>query len=128
MGTRFRRGGLASLAVAALLLGQPGKVEAHPHLACKWVTPAPAGGYMSYDFRLGKYIGMGVWEGPFFLVVSNVPVSTGIYELRMFTGNEGTISLRDGTCIGVRVGIVDFRARAMTFMNEVYRPAPYPAH
>jgi hypothetical protein len=77
---------------------------------------------MSYDFAPGEYVGDGVWRGPLLFCMPTGPVSPGTYELRMFTGTEGTLGLIDGVGIAVRVGNVDLGRRVMTFMSVTYRP------
>jgi hypothetical protein len=123
MSTRSGRAGLAAvLAVAGLLLFQPGKVQAHPQFAGKWMALTPPGGFMLYEFGVGDYIGNGIWRGPFSFVVSGLFVEQGEYELRMFNGTQGTISLRSHkTMAASSVGNVDLAARAMDFMGVNYR-------
>jgi hypothetical protein len=122
MSTRLRRGGWAALAAAALLLVRPGNAQAHPHLVGKWVGTAAPGLILAYDFGPPHYVSDGVWVGPFTFSVDGSPVSDGRYEIRMFTGAQGTLGLRDGTELELRVGVVDFGTRAMTLKSVTFRP------
>jgi hypothetical protein len=123
----LRRSSLAVLlSVAGLLLCQPGKAQAHPQFTGRWVSPTPPGGLMEYIFDEGEYIGGGIWRGRFTFLVSNVPVASGCYELFLFNGNQGTISLpitytRTEITTFSYVGNVDLGARMMTYMGASYR-------
>jgi hypothetical protein len=106
--------------IIAFLLGSAGNVQAHPCLVGRWIADLPCGPTV-YEFTPGKYVGNGVWTGCYSLLIAGCPVPAGEYELRMFTGNEGTLSLRDGTQIGTRVANVDLAGGTMLFMNVNYR-------
>src|SRR4051794_29200057 len=103
MGTRSVWG----FAAVLLLLCQVGGARAHPHLGGTWISHTPPGGYMRLDFTPGELIGAGVWKGCFTITYSDY-TSSGVYELRMFSGTEGTLGLRDGNMIATKVGTVDF--------------------
>jgi hypothetical protein len=123
MRIQFRR---ASLVVLVTIIGwlsfSASNAQAHPHLVGKWQSPTPPGGLMTLEFGPGCYMGNGVWRGPFFHVVSGVPASAGMYELRMYTGTQGALCLRDNvTAPGWTVGIVDFAAPAVNYMNVTYK-------
>jgi hypothetical protein len=126
MDARFRRHGLAVLlAVIAALLCRPGQLQAHPHFCGRWTSPTPPGGLMVFEFGTGDYIGNGMWRGPFVHSVSGLVVDQGIYELRMFTGTEGTICLKESRWYDPStVGNVDLGARSMTLRNVTYTPTP----
>jgi hypothetical protein len=107
-------------ALAAVLLSQV-PAQAHPQLLGRWSAEVPAGGLTVYEFGPGEYKGVGVWRGPFTTSVSNIPISVGVYELRLYDGSTGTLGLRDGTRIATRVGNVDLGAGALEFMWDIYR-------
>jgi hypothetical protein len=110
------------LAVLGLLVWRPGAVQAHPHLVGDWVTRTPPGGYMMFHFGPGCYLGNGVWRGPFFQVVSNVPTGSGQYELHLFTGTEGTLWLRfEAAAPGHTVGTVDLAIPEIVYQFTVYK-------
>jgi hypothetical protein len=123
----FRRSSLAVLlGVVGLLLCQPGKAQAHPLFAGRWVSPTPPGGLMEYIFDDGEYIGGGIWRGHFTFLVCHVPVATGTYELYMFNGCQGTICLpitytRTEETTFTAVGLVDLGAHMMTYMGATYK-------
>jgi hypothetical protein len=124
----FRRSTWAVLlGVAVLLLCQPGKAQAHPQFAGRWAAPTPPGGLLEYVFDDGEYIGGGIWRGHFTFLVSHVPVASGWYELFMFSGTQGTISLpitytNTEITTFTAVGNVDLSSRVMTYMGATYRP------
>jgi hypothetical protein len=123
MGTSFLRGRWAAvLAVAAWLLCHPGTAQAHPTLVGRWSAPVPPGVLMVYDFGPSDYIGNGVWRGPYTYFVANCPVATGVYELRLFVGAEGTIGLREGPAGATNVATIDLANRVMIFRNVAYHP------
>jgi hypothetical protein len=123
MGTSCRRGSLAAvLAVAGMLLCQPREAQAHPLFVGRWIAPVPPGGVMVYDFYPPVYITNWIWKGEFTFYVSNCPVTSGTYILRMYTGTEGTLELRDGTMLSTSVGTVDLGTRVMVFKNVTFRP------
>ena len=127
MAGSFRRSSLAVLlGVAGLLLCQPSNAQAHPLFAGRWVAPTPPGGLLEYDFEVGEYIGNGIWRGHFTFLVCQVPVASGWYELRMFTGTEGTLSLpitytSTETTTFSTVGNVDLGSRVTNFLGTTYR-------
>jgi hypothetical protein len=97
-------------------------VQAHPHLAGRWTAAVPPGGLMSLRFECGRYLGNGVWRGPFTLEVSGVMASVGEYELRMYSGSQGTLSLMDPlSAPGWTVGNVDFDLPTVTYINTTYK-------
>jgi hypothetical protein len=116
------RGVWALVLAAGVMSCLPGKSLAHPHLVGRWVAEAPPGGSMVYDFGPGEYVGNWVWRGPFTFSVANCPVATGTYQLLMFNGVEGTLSLRDGNEISTGVANVDLGRRSMTFKNVIFHP------
>jgi hypothetical protein len=127
MAVHFRHSRVAVLVVAGLLLCQPGKAGAHPHLIGPWVSPLPQGGYMSYTFGPGEYLGSSIWRGPYEYVVSGCPTVVGEYELLMFTGTQGMLSLREGvTAPGWTVGIVDFVGPLFVYRHAEYKRPPLP--
>jgi hypothetical protein len=122
MGSRFRRGRFpVALAVLGLLGCWPGFAQAHPLLVGKWSAAMPPGTTTVYDFAPGKYLGCGVWDGPFLLVIAGMPISTGHYQLYLFNGTQGTLALRDGNWISTRVGILDLGTRVLSFMGINYQ-------
>ena len=122
MRTSSGRGGLAALLAAGLLSCLSGNAQAHPYLVGRWVAPVPPGSSLVYDFGPGEYVGNWVWHGTFTFFVADCPVSTGTYQLLMFNGVEGTLSLRDGNGITTAVANVDLGAKVMTFKNVIFRP------
>jgi hypothetical protein len=80
---------------------------------------------MEYDFGPGEYAGNWVWKGPFTLSIANCAVSTGTYQLRMFTGTEGTVELRDFNGLAHAVANVDLGNRLMNFKSVIFRPDNY---
>jgi hypothetical protein len=108
--------------VVALLFLQPGKAQAHPQLAGRWFATTPPNVNMSYAFAPGEYIGDGIWRGIFTLYWANGQISCGEYELRVFRGNVGTLSLRDGRLANARVALVDLGTKVMTLNDVTYRP------
>ena len=122
MGNRLRRSGLAFLAVVGLLCCRPDSAEAHPNLAGQWFAPVPPGGFMLFEFAPGEYLGNGVWRGPFVWIVSGCPTSHGVYELKMFTGTQGTLGLREGlSAPGWTVGNVDLAGPVIQYLNTPFR-------
>lgn len=121
--TRFSRTSIAGiLAGIALLVLQPGQVQAHPQLAGRWVSKSPPNVNMSYEFALGEYRGAGVWRGTFTVFWGGQPISWGEYELRIFSATQGTLSLRDGYVANIEVANVDLGTRIMVFKNVTYSP------
>src|SRR5438309_2032911 len=116
MGIRVGRGGLAVfLAAAAWLLGQAGGADAHPLLIGQWHATSPKAGAVMYDFGPGEYLGNGVWHGPLKLFMQGHLFATGTYELRMFTGAEGAIGLRENVGITMTCGTVDLESQLITY-------------
>lgn len=114
------RAGLAVVAIV-LLAWLPSHAQAHPALVGAWTAPLPPGMVTTYEFGPGEFVTHQVWKGPMRVLVNNCEVATGVWELRMFTGTEGTVSMRDGLQIGTSVGTVDFATRTFTYMNVFYR-------
>jgi hypothetical protein len=112
------------VAAVALLLLQPGKVQAHPQLVGRWASVAPPASNMSYTFDPGVYIGDGIWRGTFTIYWANNPIGGGCYELRLLHGTQGVISVRDGINTGaVGVGDIDVGAeRVLNLKGVIYRP------
>jgi hypothetical protein len=117
-----RRVGLAAvLVVAGLFSPLAGEARAHPNLIGRWVAPEPPGGVQMYDLGCGVYIGNGIWRGPFVYVVNGFPVEKGEWELRFYTGSEGTLSIQSPISGGSRVGVVDLGTRTFYFKNMTFR-------
>jgi hypothetical protein len=113
-------------AVAGVLSCPAGKARANPALCGPWVAKVPDGGYTVFEFALGEYIGNGVWRGHYHSYVWGVPASIGTYELQMYTGNQGTLALREKISgPGWSVGIVDFAVPAVYWKDTEYT-RPYP--
>jgi hypothetical protein len=80
---------------------------------------------MKYEFGAAEYQGNWVWRGPLTFYVANQVVSTGMYELRMFNGLEGGLTLRDGNGLPNAGGLVHLGTRELNYKNVVFRaPAP----
>ena len=123
MNTTVRRGSWAAvLAVMGWLLCQPATAQAHPLLIGRWSAASPPGSVMVYEFGPSEYLGNGVWQGPYTYFVSNCPVATGRYELRIYVGSEGFLGLREGQGGASTIATVDFTTRVMTFRNVTFRP------
>ena len=111
------------VAAVALLLLQPAKVQAHPQLVGSWASVAPPNSNMSYTFDPGVYIGDGIWRGRFTIYWANNPISCGHYELRLFSGTRGMLSVRDGINQGaIGVGDIDLAAKILNLKGVTYRP------
>jgi hypothetical protein len=125
---RARRIGLAIfLAVAGWLACQPGQALAHPNLAGQWVTLVPPGGSMVLDFTCGKYMGNGVWRGHFVFTVSGVPTGSGEYELRLYTGTQGTLGLIDPlSAPGWTVGNLNLDLPTVTYLSTTFKRQGVP--
>jgi hypothetical protein len=117
----LRHSTLAVILVTAGSLFPIGSAQAHPFLLGKWVSQEPAGAALMYDFGPGLYKGNWVWTGPLTFFVANCIVSNGTYELRMYSGLQGTIELRDANGVAHGVGIVDFEHRALNFKEVIFR-------
>lgn len=120
MGIRLVWGVPVALAVA-LALWLPTSATAHPQLIGKWSAAVPPGGSMTFDFGPAKYMGRGIWEGPYIRTASDCPMSSGVYYLRMFTGTQGVLGLDDERGVPVRSGTVDLGAGVVTHQNVDYR-------
>ena len=77
---------------------------------------------MVYEFSPAQYLGNGVWRGIFHFSVSGCHVTTGDYELFMFSGTEGTINIRDNYIGTGSVGTVNLSTREMNYRNAIYHP------
>jgi hypothetical protein len=66
-------------------------------------------------------VGNGVWEGCLRVVLNGRPISMGEYQVRMWTNTDGTLSIREGEGIGTAVGIIDFKAGTVDYLNTIYR-------
>ncbi len=122
MRLRSDRSGWTAILAAGLLSCLPGTVQAHPNLVGRWVAPVPPGSSMAYEFGPGEYVGNWVWNGTFTFSLANCPLSTGTYQLLLFNGVEGTVTLRDGNGLSVAVATVDLGTRLMTLKHVVFRP------
>jgi hypothetical protein len=122
MSFRLSRSVSAVMLTTAVLLSFPaGTAQAHPLLIGTWVAQDPPGTLMKYDFGPAEYQGNWVWRGPLTFYMADRVVSTGTYELRMFNGLEGGLTLRDGSGLPNDVGIVHLRTRVLNFKNVVFR-------
>jgi hypothetical protein len=99
--------------------------QAHPLFVGTWVAQDPPGTLLKYDFGLGEYQGNWVWRGPLTFYVADQVVSTGSYELVMFSGLEGAVTFRDGNGLPNAVGTIHLGARVLNYKNVVFR-APVP--
>src|SRR4051794_40451864 len=97
-----RRAGLAVIAVALVTL-LPLSARAHPALVGPWSAPVPPGLVTTYEFGPGEFITFQVWKGPLRILINGCQVADGVWELRMYTGTEGTVSMKDGLQIGTSV-------------------------
>jgi hypothetical protein len=123
MRTRFNLTSMAVVfGVAALLLFQPGKAQAHPQLAGRWFATTPANVNMSFEFFPGEYLGDDIWRGTYILYWANCQIASGGYELRVFRGTTATLGLQDGRLANARVAVVDLGTRVMTLKDVTYRP------
>jgi hypothetical protein len=125
MSTNLKLGSAGVVAAAvALLLLQPGKVQAHPQLVGHWASVAPPNSNMSYTFDPGMYIGDGIWRGTFTIYWANNPIGHGHYELRVLHGTQGVLSVRDGINQGsIGVGDIDLgTTRVLNLKGVTYRP------
>lgn len=96
-------------------------VKAHPCFVGRWQANLPCGPVDAYDFGPAQYVAPGMWVGCLSKSVAGVTVSVGNYELRMWSANEGTISIREGDGIGTAVGTVDLAGRKMEYLGTSYR-------
>ncbi len=121
MNARLCRGGFAVFIAMALLLSfRPGSVQAHPRLTGHWqATPHP-GLTLVYEFSPGEYGGGGVWYGSFTYFVNGCQASIGVYELRICSGTQATLGLKDGPMIGTDVANIDLGERVMTLRNVTF--------
>jgi hypothetical protein len=117
------RGSLSALLVTVgMLFFAPGTVQAQPSLCGPWNGKLPAGDTMTLIFQPGEFVGHAVWRGPLTTLINGCVVSVGIWELRMFTGTEGTMGIQDGACIYNSVGNIDMGARVLIYKNVSFRP------
>jgi hypothetical protein len=117
----------AVFAVAVLLSLLSGSTQAHPRLVGAWVAQDPPGTLMKYEFGPGEYQGNWVWRGPVRFHLANEVVSTGTYELRMFNGLEGGLTIRDGNGLPNDNGIVNLGTRVLNYKSVVFRAPAVPA-
>jgi hypothetical protein len=120
MRTIWSRGTRAAFLAAALLVCQSGNAQAHPKLMGKWSATVVPGVVVTYDFSPGAFIGGGLWRGTFTCVMSDVPISAGPYELYMFTGALGTVTLIEQGFTSS--GNIDLRARVLDYRGVEYHP------
>ena len=109
------------LATALLLSFLSGTAEAHPLLVGTWVAQDPPGTLLKYEFGPAEYQGNWVWRGPLTLYVANKVVSIGTYQLRMFNGLEGGLTLHDGNGLPNDGGLVNLGTRVLNYKNVVIR-------
>ena len=109
------------LATALLLSFLSGTAEAHPLLVGTWVAQDPPGTLLKYEFGPAEYQGNWVWRGPLTLYVANEVVSIGTYQLRMFNGLEGGLTLHDGNGLPNDDGLVNLGTRVLNYKNVVFR-------
>jgi len=95
--------------------------EAHPLLVGTWVAQDPPGTLLKYEFGPAEYQGNWVWRGPLTLYVANEVISIGTYQLRMFNGLEGGLTLHDGNGLPNDDGLVNLGTRVLNYKNVVFR-------
>ena len=115
------------LTIAVLLSLLSGISQAHPLMVGTWVAQDPPGTLLKYDFGPAEYQGNWVWRGPLTFYVADQVVSTGSYELLMFDGLEGALTLRDGNGLPNQVGVVHLGTRVLNYKNVVFRAPVTPA-
>ena len=115
------------LATALPLSFLSGTAEAHPLLVGTWVAQDPPGTLLKYEFGPAEYQGNWVWRGPLTLYVANEVVSIGTYQLRMFNGLEGGLTLHDGNGLPNDGGLVNLGTRVLNYKNVVFRAPAVPA-
>ncbi|MGL4551337.1 MAG: hypothetical protein ACRC33_09120 [Gemmataceae bacterium] len=111
---------MVTAALGAALTLAP-SARAHPCFVGVWTGPLPCPGTDAYEFGPGEFIGGGVWTGCLRKTTNGQLISTGWYELRMWSGTEGTVSIREGQCISTAVGTVDLSSRTMDYLGTAYR-------
>jgi hypothetical protein len=126
MSAPLGRFGAAVCVGVALLLCQSGTAHAHPQLCGRWIAALPSGGLQVFEFGLGEYLGNGIWRGPFVFYVSGLPVASGEYEVRMFTGDQGTFTVMSTKkSIYSNVGNLDFGSNkqpaTLIFLGTTFR-------
>jgi hypothetical protein len=109
-------------AITGMLTWTTGAVQAHPRLIGVWTGQEPPNTLMKYEFGPGEYQGNWVWRGPLTFYVDNCVVSTGRYELRLSSGLEGSLELRDGNGLPNAVGTVDLGRRILIFKSVAFVP------
>jgi hypothetical protein len=117
----------AVLTAAVLLSPLSGTAQAHPRLVGTWVAQDPPGALMKYEFGQGQYMGNWVWQGPLTFHIGNEVVSHGTYELRMSSGLEGGLTIRDGNGLANDNGIINLGTRVLNYKNVVFRATAVPA-
>ena len=115
------------LATALPLSFLSGTAEAHPLLVGTWVAQDPPGTLLKYEFGPAEYQGNWVWRGPLTLYVANEVISIGTYQLRMFNGLEGGLTLHDGNGLPNDGGLVNLGTRVLNYKNVVFRAPAVPA-
>jgi hypothetical protein len=122
MRTSLSGGGLAAvLAVAVLLSCGLGNAQAHPLFVGRWTAVSQPAAPIVYEFGPAEYVNDGVWRGSFTLYISNIQITCGTYELRIMTGSEGTVGLREAPGISTTVGNIDLGTRVMTYKDVTFR-------
>jgi hypothetical protein len=114
------------LALTGLLTWTTGAAQAHPRLVGVWIAQNPPNTLMKYELGPGEYQGNWVWRGPLTFFVDNCAISTGTYELRLLSGLEGSLELRDGNGLPNATGMIDLGRRALNFKNVLFRPQDAP--
>jgi len=109
------------LTTAAVLSPLSGTTQAHPLLVGTWVAQDPPGTLLKYEFGQAEYQGNWVWRGSLTFYVANQVVSTGTYQLRMFNGLEGGLTVHDGNGLPNDVGLVNLGTRVLNYKNVVFR-------
>jgi hypothetical protein len=110
------------LAITGLFASTTGEAQAHPRLVGVWIGQNPPNTLMKYELGPGEYQGNWVWRGPLTFYVDNIAISTGTYELRLSSGLDGSLELRDGNGLPNASGIIDLGRRVLTFKDVIFRP------
>jgi hypothetical protein len=108
------------LTACALLLTSV-TAQAHPCFEGAYTAALPCPGTAVYDFSKAEFIGAGMWYGCVNVLVGGRLVSTGTYELRMWSDTQGTVSIREGERITTAVGVVDLKARTVEYLGTTYK-------
>jgi hypothetical protein len=110
--------------LAGLFLSLPAVASANPRLAGLWVANAAPDATLTFNFSPGYCLGSGIWRGPCVYDISGF-VMPRMYELRMFNGVEGTVTLLSSQYdIGYTVGTVNFANQTLNYKNVNYTHRP----